>query len=118
MPRSDDYRARAEECRTRAETSFNPQAWLKLASNWLTLIPQPRQAASEESEAMEPEAPHGTEAVRHPRTIGGQPQLLGGGRAEQLKNCLAIRVKQTSNIAERSSMRSPAPLELLFEFFY
>ena len=53
MARSDHYRTRAEECRARAETSFTPEAWLKLAATWLALIPVSREAASERSKAME-----------------------------------------------------------------
>ena len=53
MARSDHHRTRAEECRARAETSFTPEAWLKLAATWLALIPVSREAASERSNAME-----------------------------------------------------------------
>jgi hypothetical protein len=54
MARSDHCRTRAEECRARAETSFTPEAWLKLAATWLALIPVSREAASERSKAKQP----------------------------------------------------------------
>ena len=36
-----------------AATSFSPEAWLKLASNWLALIPQQTDAASQQLKAVE-----------------------------------------------------------------
>jgi hypothetical protein len=61
MSKSHEYRARAEDCRTRAATSFSPEAWLKLASNWLALIPQQTEAASQQLKAVEHEGGTGQE---------------------------------------------------------
>jgi hypothetical protein len=56
MSRSDDYRAKAEECRRMAAKSLHfhdKEAWLKLAADWLTLIAEPGRAASDRFDTME-----------------------------------------------------------------
>jgi hypothetical protein len=75
MARSDDYRTRAEECRARAETSFTPEAWLKLAATWLALIPVSREAASERSKAKQPVGADGENKLE----IGSTPHFIAAG---------------------------------------
>lgn len=44
MPNKDKYRARAEECRRRAETALRAndrKSWLDLSSAWMMLAQQP-----------------------------------------------------------------------------
>ena len=56
MTKSDQYRAKAEECRRMAAkvtTSIDKAAWLELATHWLGLIRDPAQTASERFHAME-----------------------------------------------------------------
>ena len=50
MTKSDEFRAKAEECRLMAEkvtTPIDQAAWLELATDWLGLIPEPAQTASD-----------------------------------------------------------------------
>jgi hypothetical protein len=50
MTKSDQFRAKAEECRLMAEkvtTPIDQAAWLELATDWLGLIPEPAQTASD-----------------------------------------------------------------------
>jgi hypothetical protein len=75
MARSDYYRTRAEECRARAETSFTPEAWLKLAATWLALIPVSREAASERSKAKQPVGADGENTLK----IGSTPHSIAAG---------------------------------------
>jgi hypothetical protein len=56
MAKSDEYRAKAEECRRMAakvSTRIDQAAWLELATDWLGLIPEPAWTASERFDAME-----------------------------------------------------------------
>jgi hypothetical protein len=56
MTKSDQYRAKAEECRLMAAkvtTSIDKAAWLELATHWLGLIRDPARTASERFHAME-----------------------------------------------------------------
>ena len=56
MTKSDEYRAKAEECRLMAAkvtTPIDQAAWLGLATDWLGLIRGPAQTASERFDAME-----------------------------------------------------------------
>jgi hypothetical protein len=56
MAKFDDYRAKAEECRLMAAkvtTAIDQAAWLGLATDWLGLIREPAQTASECFDAME-----------------------------------------------------------------
>ena len=56
MAKSDDYRAKAEECRLKAAkvtTTIDQAAWLGLATDWLRLIRDPAPTASERFNAME-----------------------------------------------------------------
>ena len=56
MAKSDEYRAKAEECRLMAAkvtTSIDKAAWLELATHWLGLIRDPARTASERFHAME-----------------------------------------------------------------
>jgi hypothetical protein len=58
MTKSDEYRARAEECRHMAAnvtTPIDKAAWLGLATDWLGLIREPAQTLSERFRAMERE---------------------------------------------------------------
>jgi hypothetical protein len=44
MTKSDEFRAKAEECRLMAAkvtTPIDQAAWLELATDWLGLIPEP-----------------------------------------------------------------------------
>jgi hypothetical protein len=55
MGKSDDYRAKAEECRRMAakvSTAVDQAAWLGLATDWLRLIRGPAQTLSERFDAM------------------------------------------------------------------
>jgi len=52
MAKSDEYRAKAEECRLMAgkvTTAIDQAAWLGLATDWLGLIRDPARTASERS---------------------------------------------------------------------
>ena len=56
MTKSDEYRAKAEECRVMAAkvtTPIDKAAWLELATHWLGLIREPARTASERFHAME-----------------------------------------------------------------
>ena len=56
MAKSDEYRAKAEECRLMAAkvtTPIDQAAWLELATDWLGLIPDPARTAFERFDAME-----------------------------------------------------------------
>jgi len=56
MTKSEEYRAKAEECRLMAAkvtTPIDRAAWLGLATDWLGLIRAPAQTASERFDAME-----------------------------------------------------------------
>ena len=56
MTKSDQYRAKAEECRLMAAkvtTPIDQAAWLDLATDWLGLIPEPAQIDSDRFDAME-----------------------------------------------------------------
>ena len=56
MTKSDQYRAKAEECRIMAAkvtTLIDRAAWLGLAADWLGLIREPAQTPSERFHAME-----------------------------------------------------------------
>ena len=56
MTKSDQFRAKAEECRLMAEkvtTPIDQAAWLELATDWLGLIPEPAQTASDHFDATE-----------------------------------------------------------------
>jgi hypothetical protein len=56
MTKTDQYRAKAEECRLMAAkvtTAIDQAAWLGLATDWLGLIPDPARTASERFDAME-----------------------------------------------------------------
>jgi hypothetical protein len=56
MTKSDQYRAKAEECRhmaAKVTTAIDQAAWLGLATDWLGLIPEPARTASERFDAME-----------------------------------------------------------------
>ena len=64
MVKSNEYRARAEECQGKAATAQNPifkQNWLKVAAYWLSLIP-PTDRSAEQFEAVEREHMNGVEA--------------------------------------------------------
>jgi hypothetical protein len=56
MTKTDEYRAKAEECRLMAgkvTTAIDQEAWLGLATDWLGLIRDPARTASERFDAME-----------------------------------------------------------------
>jgi hypothetical protein len=56
MSKSDEYRAKAAECERAARATRNPvdkATWLKMAADWLRMIPQPRQSASDKFDAVE-----------------------------------------------------------------
>jgi len=56
MTKTDEYRAKAEECRLMAAkvtTPIDQAAWLGLATDWLGLIRDPARTASERFDAME-----------------------------------------------------------------
>ena len=56
MTKSDQYRAKAEQCRLMAAkvtTPIDQAAWLELATDWLGLIPEPAQTASDHFDATE-----------------------------------------------------------------
>src|SRR5262249_3955800 len=56
MTKSDQYRAKAEECRVMAAkvtTPIDQAAWLELATGWLGPIPESAQTAAERFDAME-----------------------------------------------------------------
>ncbi|HET9816337.1 MAG TPA: hypothetical protein VFQ33_11300, partial [Xanthobacteraceae bacterium] len=56
MTKSDQFRAKAEECRLMAAkvtTPIDQAAWLELATDWLGLIPEPAQTASDRFDATE-----------------------------------------------------------------
>ena len=56
MAKSDDYRAKAEECRlmaARVTTAVDQAAWLGLAKDWLGLIRDTARTASERFDAVE-----------------------------------------------------------------
>jgi hypothetical protein len=58
MTKSDEYRAKAEECRLMAAkvtTPIDKAAWMELATDWLGLIRERRHIASERFHAMERE---------------------------------------------------------------
>jgi hypothetical protein len=95
MARSDHYRTRAEECRARAETSFTPEAWLKLAATWLALIPVSREAASERSNAMEQPVSGMTGPLRPDK---------GGEDYQSLEECVGKRSKLTADAWPRASL--------------
>ena len=50
MSQSEEYRAKAEECRQMAERALSPldkEAWLKLAADWLGLLTMRQRTAFE-----------------------------------------------------------------------
>jgi hypothetical protein len=50
MPKSDEYRAKAEECRLAAERAFSPldkEAWLQLAADWLAMASMRERSATD-----------------------------------------------------------------------
>jgi hypothetical protein len=56
MAKSDEYRAKAEECRRMAgkvSTAIDQAAWLGLATAWLGLIRDPARTTFERFDAME-----------------------------------------------------------------
>ncbi|TMJ04469.1 MAG: hypothetical protein E6G97_05790 [Alphaproteobacteria bacterium] len=56
MSKSDEYRANATECEKMARAARNPNdkaTWLKMAADWLRMIPQPRSSASDKFDAAE-----------------------------------------------------------------
>jgi len=56
MTKSDEFRAKAEQCRLMAAkvtTPIDQAAWLELATDWLGLIPEPAQTASDRFDATE-----------------------------------------------------------------
>ena len=56
MAKSDEYRAKAEECRRMAgkvSTAIDQAAWLGLATDWLRLIRDPARTRIERFDAME-----------------------------------------------------------------
>jgi hypothetical protein len=56
MTKSEEFRAKAEECRLMAAkvtTPIDQAAWLELATDWLGLIPEPAQTASDRFDATE-----------------------------------------------------------------
>ena len=56
MSKSDEYRANADECQKMARLSKHPgekATWLQMAQDWLRMIPQPKQSASDKFDAAE-----------------------------------------------------------------
>jgi hypothetical protein len=56
MNKVDEYRAHAAECERMARATRNPDdkaTWLKMAADWLGMIPQPRQSALDKFDAAE-----------------------------------------------------------------
>jgi hypothetical protein len=56
MSKTDEYRANAAECEKMARATRNPNdkaTWLKMAADWLRMIPQPRPSASDKFDAAE-----------------------------------------------------------------
>lgn len=56
MSKSDEYRANAAECERMAQRTKRPDdraTWLKMAADWLRMIPQPRRSASDKFDAAE-----------------------------------------------------------------
>jgi hypothetical protein len=56
MSKSDEYRAKAQECERMAGISRNPDekvAWLQMAGQWLGMIPKAGPAKSEQFDAAE-----------------------------------------------------------------
>ena len=55
MAKSDEYRAKAEECRRMAgkvSTAIDQAAWLGLATDWLRLIREPARPRFDRFDAM------------------------------------------------------------------
>ena len=70
MSKPDYYRAKAVECEQMAGRAPRPDDkahWLKLAADWLTLIPLPRRSAAKRFDAVEREqgAHQGLSKSRH-----------------------------------------------------
>lgn len=56
MSKYDEYRANAAECERMARAARNLDdkgMWLQMAADWLRMIPQPRQSASDKFDAAE-----------------------------------------------------------------
>jgi hypothetical protein len=56
MSKSDEYRANADECQKMARRATHPgekATWLQMAQDWLRMIKQPEQSASDKFDAAE-----------------------------------------------------------------